>query len=151
MTEKCDVGKLLEEQCNKLDFVRTIGITNMSDLNVDNCEELLWRAGLLSKQNDIKTICKHHEQVYGYAYLKKQRKCRDVWSKHKRKVNGDRIITLEMARQLEGKGVTVVPGQKFCWTCVAHYETVISAPAFGFCISTKCIPKLTFRMGLFWK
>ena len=129
MTGKCDVGKLLKEQCHKLDFSRTTGIYNIADLNADHCEELLWRAGLLPQRENITTLCKHHEQFFGDAFIKKQKKCCDVWVKHKkRKVAGDRLITLEMARKLREREVAVVPGHKFCRTCEKHFDTVTASP-----------------------
>ena len=128
MTGKCDVGKLLEEQCHKLDFSRTTGMYNIADLSADHCEELLWRAGLLPQRENITTLCKHHEQYFGDAFIKKQKKCCDVWVKHKRKVAGDRLITLEMAKKLREMEVAVVPGHKFCRTCEKHFDTVTASP-----------------------
>ena len=37
--------------------------------------------------------------------------------KHRPKVKGEQMITLQMAEQLKTKNVNVVPGQLFCCQC----------------------------------
>ena len=39
--------------------------------------------------------------------------------KHRRKVKGEQVITLQMAQQLKTKNINVVPGQLFCRRCKA--------------------------------
>ena len=39
--------------------------------------------------------------------------------KHRRKVKGEQVITLQMAQQLKTKKNYVVPGQLFCRQCKA--------------------------------
>ena len=34
--------------------------------------------------------------------------------KHRRKVNGEQVITLQLAQHLKFKNINVVPGQLFC-------------------------------------
>ena len=87
--------------CNKLDYSRSVAIKSIGSFSGEFCETLLWRAGLLERRGEIRLICKHHELVYGDALLRNQRKCCDTWGKHKQKVPGDRIISLEMARTLK--------------------------------------------------
>ena len=37
--------------------------------------------------------------------------------KHRRKVEGEQVITLQIAQQLTTKNINVVPGQLFCRQC----------------------------------
>ena len=41
--------------------------------------------------------------------------------KHRRKVKGELVITLQMAQQLKSKTINVVPGQLFCCQCKAIF------------------------------
>ena len=40
-----------------------------------------------------------------------------VLMKHRRKVKGEQVITLQMAQQLKSKNINVVPGKLFCRQC----------------------------------
>ena len=44
-----------------------------------------------------------------------------VLMKHRRKVKGEQVITLQMAQQLKTKNINVVPGQLFCCQCKAKF------------------------------
>ena len=41
--------------------------------------------------------------------------------KHRHKVKGEQVITLQMAQQLKTKNINVVPGQLFCRQCKAKF------------------------------
>ena len=41
--------------------------------------------------------------------------------KHRRKVKGDQVITLQMAQQPKTKNINVVPGRLFCRQCQANF------------------------------
>ena len=41
--------------------------------------------------------------------------------RHRRKVKGEQLITLQMAQQLKTKNVNFVPGQLFCRHCKAKF------------------------------
>ena len=41
--------------------------------------------------------------------------------KHRRKVKGEQVITLQIAQQLKTKIINVVPGQLFCRQCKAKF------------------------------
>ena len=56
----------------------------------------------------------HYEQVFGNVFERKESKCCAVLMKHRRKVKGEQVITLQMAQQLKTKNINVVPGQLFC-------------------------------------
>ena len=55
-----------------------------------------------------------YEQVFGNIFERKENKCCAVLMKHRRKVKGEQVITLQAAQQLKIKNINVVPGQLFC-------------------------------------
>ena len=55
----------------------------------------------------------HYEQVFGNVFDRRESKCCAVLIKHRRKVNGEQVITLQMAQQLKTKNNNVVTGQLF--------------------------------------
>ena len=55
----------------------------------------------------------HYDQVFGNVFKSRGSKPCGVLMKHRRKVKGEEVITLEMAQQLKTKNI-VVPGQLFC-------------------------------------
>ena len=63
----------------------------------------------------------HSEEVFGNAFDKRESKCCGVFMKHRRKVKGEQVISLQMAQQLKTKNINVVPGQLFCRQCKAKF------------------------------
>ena len=55
-----------------------------------------------------------YEQVFGNIFERKKNKCCAVLMKHRRKVEGEQVITLQAAQQLKIKNINVLPGQLFC-------------------------------------
>ena len=56
----------------------------------------------------------HYEQVFGNVFERKESKCCGVLMKHRHKVKGEQVITLEMAQTLKTKNINNVPLQLFC-------------------------------------
>ena len=56
----------------------------------------------------------YYEQVFGNVFERRESKCCGVLMKHRRKVKGKLVVTLQMAQQLKTKNINVVPGQLFC-------------------------------------
>ena len=56
----------------------------------------------------------YYEQVFGNVFERRESKCCGVLMKHRRKVKGKLVVTLQMAQQLKAKNINVVPGQLFC-------------------------------------
>ena len=54
----------------------------------------------------------HYEQVFGNGFERRKSKCCGVLMKHRRKVKGEQVITLQIAQQLKTKNV--LPRQPFC-------------------------------------
>ena len=61
----------------------------------------------------------HYEQVR--VFERKESKFCGVLIKHRRKVEGGQVITLQMAQQLKTKNINIVPGQLFCHQCKAKF------------------------------
>ena len=57
----------------------------------------------------------HYEQVC--VFERKESKFCGVLIKHRRKVKGGQVITLQMAQQLKTKNINIVLGQLFCRQC----------------------------------
>ena len=53
----------------------------------------------------------HYEQVFGNVYERRESKCCAVLMKHRRKVNGEQVIILQMDQKLKTKNITDVSGQ----------------------------------------
>ena len=68
----------------------------------------------------------HYEQVFGNVFERRESKCCGVLMKHRRKVKGEQVVTLQMAQQIKTKNINVVPRQLFCHQCKARFmlETV---------------------------
>ena len=62
-----------------------------------------------------------YEQVSGNVFDRKGSKCSGVLIKHCQKVEGEQVITLQMAQQLTTKNINVVPRQLFCHQCKARF------------------------------
>ena len=62
-----------------------------------------------------------YEQVFGNVFERTESKCCAVLMKHRCKVKGEQVITLQMAQQLKTKNINVVPGQLFCRQCKAKF------------------------------
>ena len=63
-------------------------------------------------------------QKYGAVFERNQDKCCNAFNTHKKKVKGDRIISLDTAKHLESKSFGVVPGYKFCYNCTVKCSSI---------------------------
>ena len=63
----------------------------------------------------------HYEPRFGNVSERRESKGCAVLMKHRRKVKGEQMITLQMAQQLKTKNVNVVPRQPFCRQCKARF------------------------------
>ena len=59
----------------------------------------------------------HYEQVFGNIFERRESKCCAVLMKHRRKVEGQQVIILQMDLQLKIKNIKDVAGQVFCCQC----------------------------------
>ena len=120
--DMCDFGRILKKECNLKHFSRTCSLKNLDQLEEEEAEIYLWRAGLLEERNNVSTICNHHEQVFGKVFERKEKNCCGVLMYYKRKgIKGELVITLEIAKQLKVKNINVIPGKLFCCQCNTKY------------------------------
>ena len=63
----------------------------------------------------------HYEQVFVNVFERRESKCWGVLMKHRCKVKGKQVITLQMAQQLKTKNINVLSGQLFCHQCKARF------------------------------
>ena len=61
----------------------------------------------------------NYEQVFGNVFERRESKCCGILMKHRRKIKGEQVVTLQMAQQLKTKNINVVLGQLFCHQCQA--------------------------------
>ena len=118
---------MLKTPCHKHDFCRSTGLKELAEFTEDAQNTYLWRAGLLDHQPKAKTICFHHEQLFGNVFERRATKCCGKLKNHRHKVIGLRTITLDMAQQLKSRSVDVMPGHMLCRQCIDQYETLINS------------------------
>ena len=63
----------------------------------------------------------HYEQLFGNVSERRESKCCGVLMKHRCKVRGEQVITMQMAQQLKPKTINVVPGQLYYRQCKAKF------------------------------
>jgi hypothetical protein len=113
--------------CHQLRFCRNKGLRNV---DVEEKEMLQLRSKV--PFSDIKTICKHHEQLLDIQFSQWITKCSDPFKKHSTAVTRSlRIISLDYYSKTECLQGKVVPGEKLCRSCriQAKPETEKSEPA----------------------
>ena len=59
--------------------------------------------------------------MFGNVFERRESKSCAVSMKHRLKVKGEQVITLQMTQQLKIKNINVVPGQLFCRQCKANF------------------------------
>ena len=59
----------------------------------------------------------HYEQVFGNVFKRRESKYSAVLMKHRRKVKGEQVITLQMDQQLRTKNINDVSGKLFYCQC----------------------------------
>ena len=111
----------LKTDCNLQHFTRNCKFKNLGHFEKDEADPYLWRAGLLNVKEKRMTICYIYEQVFGNVFESRESKCWGVFMKHRPKVKGEQVITLQMAQQPKTKNINVVPGQLFCLQCKVKF------------------------------
>ena len=95
----------LKTDCNLQHFTRNCKFKNLSHFEKDEADPYLWRAGLLNVKEKIMTICYIYEQVFGNVFERRESKFCGVFMKHRPKVKGEQVITLQMAQQPKTKNM----------------------------------------------
>ena len=63
----------------------------------------------------------HYERVFRNVFERRESKCCALLIKHRRKVKGEQVITLQIAQPLKTQKMNVAPGQLFCRQCKAKF------------------------------
>ena len=63
----------------------------------------------------------HYGQVFGNDFERRESKCFAVLIKHSLRVNGEQVVTNQMAQQLKTENINVVLGQLFYRQCKAKF------------------------------
>ena len=118
MSNICDFDRILKTECNLQHFTRNCRIKNLDDFERDEADAYLRRARLL---NVMEKGMLHYEQVFGNVFERRESKCCAVLMKHRCKVKGEQMMTLQMAQQLKTKNINDLPAQLFCHQCKAKF------------------------------
>ena len=63
----------------------------------------------------------HYHEVFGNDFERRENKCFAVLIKHSLRVNGEQVVTNQMAQQLKTENINVVLGQLFYRQCKAKF------------------------------
>ena len=121
MSNICDFERILKTECNLQYFTRNCRIENLDDFERDEADTYLWSAGLLNVKEKRMAICYIMSTCFRNNFEGRKSKCCAVLIKHRQKVKGEQVITLQMASQLKSKNINVVPGQLFYRQCKARF------------------------------
>ena len=91
----------------------------MDDFERDEADTYLWSTGLLHVEEKGMTIC--YIMCFSNVFERREIKCCAVLIKHRCKVKGEQVTTLQMTQQLKSKNINVVPGQLFSRQCKARF------------------------------
>ena len=70
-------------------------------------------------------ICNHNLEQFARIFERNTTKCCGLINQYKRKVKGQKIISLDVAVYLKQKRHKVLPGQKLCRQCINQYEKIM--------------------------
>ena len=71
------------------------------------------------------TICNHNLEQFERIFERNTTKCCGLINQYKRKVKGQKIISLDVAVHLKQKGHKVIPGQKLWHQCINQYKKIM--------------------------
>ena len=119
MSNICDFDRILKTECNLQHFTRNCRIKNLDDFERDEADAYLFKSEGERNEHMLR-----YEQVFGNVFERRERECCGVLMKHRCKVKGEQVITVQMAQQLKAKNINVVPGQLFCQWCKSKFLLV---------------------------
>eukprot|EP00795_Rhopilema_esculentum_P007471 gene7471-13243_t len=115
--ETCSIGYHLKDPCHKLTFIKLKGLKEIDTLDDISKETLILRTNFVENITGH-NICLHHEQKLLNKFHLGQKKCCNPLEKDSHKGKGSlREVTLEMAKKLKERKISIVPGKKICPSC----------------------------------
>ncbi|XP_065647864.1 ARL14 effector protein-like [Hydra vulgaris] len=112
--ERCSIGIIKKEICNKQTYVKSHDIKKVSSLNDVEKDLKISRSGIHFDENA--TVCLHHEYVYLKRYSTIHITCCDPFNSHngKRRKGGCKEINMQLAGKLKNIGINAISGEKIC-------------------------------------
>ena len=86
----CKVGILSNDQCHKMVYTKSTGLTDISSYSKRERNLLLWRSGLSILNVNVK-ICFHHEQLLLNRFASSQKNCINPFKRYKTNIKGKNI------------------------------------------------------------
>ena len=126
-TNTCNFGELLKKSCHELHYTRSCGLKQLVDYSEDTQTVYLCQAGLLEHHGENMSICLHHEQALGNVFEQHATRYCIILKIHRRKTQGLKRITLNIAQQLKAKNFDVQPGHMDCCQCITANKNIINA------------------------
>ena len=105
MPNICDFDRILKTECSLQHFTRNCRIKNLDDFERDEADAQSRTFKCEGERNDHML---HYEQVFGNVFERRESKCCAVLMKHRHKVKGEQVITLQMAQQLKIKKILML-------------------------------------------
>ena len=112
MSNISNFDRILKTECNLQHFTKNCRIKNLDDFE---------REGERKCTEERNGHMLHYEQVLGNVLERTESKCCGVLMKHRHKVKGEQVITLQMPPQLKAKNINLAPGQEFSCQCRAKF------------------------------
>ena len=112
MSNISNFDRILKTECNLQHFTKNCRIKNLDDFE---------REGERKCTEERNGHMLHYEQVLGNVLERTESKCCEVLMKHRHKVKGEQVITLQMPPQLKAKNINLAPGQEFSCQCRAKF------------------------------
>ncbi|KZS02018.1 Cc8L18.2-like protein, partial [Daphnia magna] len=129
-SDKCCVGVVVNSDCFKLHFTKSLDLIVLLDLPPDDQRVIKLRVN----SEGVKTICAHHYAIY-YDYYDSPRfhyakNCCDPFKKHKRVVRGIYKINLAFSDKVHGfdNNLRLIPGKTLCPRCSTQLNVLSSEP-----------------------
>ena len=112
----CSIGIELDIYCHKIANLDSFSLKLSKDLDQESQKLLQWRTGLCD--DNLQTVCNHHEKMFLTCFESSQMKCCDPFQRHKTAVRmALRPISTDLATKCRDTGISVKPGQKLCTAC----------------------------------
>ena len=108
MSNICDFERILKTDFNFQHFTKNCRMRNLDDF--ERHEPDAYLTWTFKCEGETSYHMLHYKQVFGNFFERKARKCCGVLIKHRHKVKGEQVITLQMAQKLKTKNINVVPG-----------------------------------------
>jgi hypothetical protein len=129
-SDKCRVGVVVNSDCFKQHFTKSLDLIVLLDLPPDDQRVIKLRVN----SEGVKTICAHHYAIYFEYYdtprFHYAKNCCDPFNKHKRVVRGINKISLAFSDKVHSfdNNLRLIPGKTLCPRCSTQLNVLSSEP-----------------------